>query len=155
MLEAVVSVVRVSGGIAWVEAEQRSACGHCASAGHCATGVLGSLLGRRRRLLAIDNRLHSRVGDRVVVGISDSQLSGAAAAAFLVPMLCLLLPAALADATGLGNVAVALSGGAGLVVGLLGLAALDTRAAGLRRLHVLRREPPAVNLSTIALRSGR
>ena len=128
MLEATVTVVRIDGSTAWVAGESRSACGGCASAGHCGTGVLAALIGRRR-LLAVHNRLYSRVGDRLVIGVSDRVLTRASLLAYLLPLLCMVAPAILCDARGLGNVPVAVASLAGLSagLGLLALLGRDSR----------------------------
>jgi len=91
MIEEEGQVVTVSGVLAEVACERRSACGGCSVSGACGTSLLERYLGRRPLALQAANRIGARPGDRVVVGIPDATLPQAAFVAYLIPLLVMLL----------------------------------------------------------------
>lgn len=93
MIEEEGQVVTVSGALAEVTCERRSACGGCSVSGACGTSLLERYLGRRPLALQAANRIGARPGDRVVVGIPDATLPQAAFVAYLMPLLVMLLGA--------------------------------------------------------------
>jgi sigma-E factor negative regulatory protein RseC len=137
--EQIATVLRSTPEALEVEARARSACGHCASASHCGTGLLASLLGDRPRRLRLAPDAGIAPGEQVVIGLSDPLLLRAAALAYLMPLGTLLMPALLVDALGLGNLAAGLAGFTGLLVGLAALAVFTRRADGRYRPKLLRR----------------
>jgi len=151
VLEAEVIVVRVAGATAWVAPQVVSACGGCSSAGSCGTGVLASLFSRRRGHFAVDNRLHSRIGDRLVVAVPDRLLTRASLVAYLMPLLCMLVPALLFDAGGAGNAVVALAALLGLLSGLVLLVFLDRASPMNFRPQVVRCATPGPGHAHITL----
>jgi len=125
-------VVAVSPGLAWVETRRQSACGGCGHAGSCAVPVLGGVLkGGDASRLQVPDHLGLVVGEHVVLGLPEGLLSHAAALAYLVPPLVLVLAAALAQALGAGEGGTALAGIAGLALGL-GLTRLLSGGAAAR-----------------------
>lgn len=118
MLEETATVRQVAQGVAWVETEPRSACGHCSTRGACGSGALTELLGRRRPLVPVSDTLGVTVGERVVIGIADQMLLRAALRAYLLPLLLAVVPAGLATAAGAGDGIAALLAIAGLLGGL-------------------------------------
>ena len=147
MLEETVTVVRIAGDEAWVEAETRSACGHCGSAGSCGTATIGQLLGTRRHLFAVRNELQTVPGEQVVIGIPDGVLVQASAAAYLLPLLTMAVPAALGDAGGMSGPGVAVLSVAGFVLGLLLAGRIAGRAGGKYRPRMLRRPQTEFSLT--------
>lgn len=142
MLEQTAIVARVEAGMAWVETQPLSACGHCGASGACGSGLLAGLLGRRRPLLAVADSLGVAVGDRVVIGVADQLLLHAALGAYLLPLVALVIGSGLAVAAGGGDGVVALAGVLGLVAGLA-VTRVGTRRAATRerfRPRLLRRE---------------
>lgn len=117
MIEERGVVTAVSGDYAWVRTERKTACGQCAVNGACGTSLLERFFGRRPSELSALNQVGAGVGDEVTVGISEQSLLKASVAAYLTPVLGLIL-GAWAGQT--------LSGGTGqaasLVGALLGLA---------------------------------
>jgi sigma-E factor negative regulatory protein RseC len=118
MIETPATVVDVKPGVAWVETVRQSACGHCESAGSCGTSVLAKLFGAPRSRLRIDDAQGLRLGEQVVIGIPDGTLVRASFVAYLIPLLVLIAAAGLATRLGAGEGAVALTGLAGLGIGL-------------------------------------
>lgn len=139
MLEAEVTVVRVEGGTAWVEAEPRSACRRCEAGPRCGTGMLAGWMGTRRHAVALRNTLRASTGEQIVVGVSDRILLGAATAAYILPLASMFGSAAFCSAMQMGTGAIAGAGLAGLLLGLVAAARI-VQASGLRaRPHMLRR----------------
>ena len=151
MIEATVTVVRLDGRTTWVEAETHSACGHCGSAVSCGTGLLAGLFSRRRRLIAVDGEGPYRVGERLVVGVSDELLRRASLAAYLLPLLSMTVLAALVDAAGAGDAGAALGAVAGLAIGILTVAWHTRRSSDSYRPRVLWREAGAFSLTALNL----
>ena len=81
MIEEQGIVIAVSGDYARVRARRQSACGQCAVQGACGTSLLERFFGRRPAEVMAWNQAGAAVGDRVMIGISERGLLGAAMAA--------------------------------------------------------------------------
>ena len=86
MIEESGKVVAVEGDIAWIESERTSACSGCAVRKGCGTSAIAKVFGQRRMQLPVLNRIHARVGDTVVVGISESGLVRGSLAVYAAPL---------------------------------------------------------------------
>lgn len=95
MIEEEGTVVSLSGDLAEVRTERRGGCSGCGAQAGCGTGLMERFLGRRSVTLRARNQAGAGVGDRVVVGVSEAGLLGAAFAAYFVPLLGLVLGGAL------------------------------------------------------------
>ncbi|MBF0093432.1 MAG: SoxR reducing system RseC family protein [Alphaproteobacteria bacterium] len=118
MLEGFARVVSVKGSTAWLEPEMMSACGGCKSSGLCGTK---SIFGSRSdaRTFPLENTVGLTVGERVVVGTYEDSLLQASLAAYLVPLVVMLVAAVAGQMmTGSDGVA-ALGAVVGLGVGML------------------------------------
>lgn len=93
MIEEQAIVVRADTGTAWVETVRRSTCGSCGAAAGCGTSLLDRFLGRRPQQLEVENSLEVAAGERVILGVPEGSLLRAAAAAYLGPLLGLILGA--------------------------------------------------------------
>jgi len=93
MIEETGQVIEIRGNYAWVESERSSTCGSCAVRQGCGTSAIARVLGPRRVRLRVLNRIHARVGEEVVVGITETGLLRGSLAVYLVPLLGLLLGA--------------------------------------------------------------
>lgn len=160
MVEGIARVVSVGDGIAWLEPEQTTSCGHCASSASCGSaqqeapgmGTVASRLQARR--FALDNPpgpLALEVGERVIIGVEDKALIKGSVIAYGLPLVTALVAGGLAqgaygsdEATMLG---MALGLGAGLAVAHL-LARLLARRGELTP-RFLRRARPGETCSTV------
>lgn len=116
MLEETATVVEVVDGRLIAETESRSSCSHC-SADSCSTSVVAKLFGIRRNRLVMENSLHAKPGDRVVIGIPDSLLVRASVMAYLMPLVAMLGVTACGNALGVNEVGLSLLAMAGLAMG--------------------------------------
>jgi len=86
MIEETGQIVDVEGAFAWVESERTSTCGSCAVRKGCGTGAIARVLGQRRVRLRALNCIQARVGDHVVIGVSESGLVRGSLAVYAVPL---------------------------------------------------------------------
>lgn len=130
MIEETGVVVDIRGDWAVVEPSQRTACSSCSVSGGCGTSSLARLFGRRRQQHYAHNPLHAKPGDQVVMGLEEKALLTGSVLMYLVPLIGMILGAILfsewlgADAS---SEWAALLGGAGGLIGGLGLAAYVSR----------------------------
>jgi len=93
-VEGIARVVRVTDEQLWLEPEQTTSCGHCASSASCgieareAAGI-GTVTSRlQERRFVVDNPgAGYREGDRLVVGVSEGSLLSASLTAYGLPLL--------------------------------------------------------------------
>lgn len=93
MIEEHGRVIDAHDGYAWVETQRRSTCNTCSANAGCGTSVLSRVLGQRRTRVRALDPLGAHVGDEVVIGIEDATLLRSSLAAYLVPLLGLLVGA--------------------------------------------------------------
>ncbi|MDD5329334.1 MAG: SoxR reducing system RseC family protein [Sulfuricella sp.] len=127
MVEGFAHVVAVEGDVAWLEPEQTTSCGSCASSGACGAKGIGTTASRlEARRFSLENQANLAVGERVVIGIRENALLKASLTAYAIPLGTLLSAGALAQwAAGSDGVTMAAMVG-GLALGLV-LARLNAR----------------------------
>jgi sigma-E factor negative regulatory protein RseC len=159
-VEGIARVVRVEGDLAWLEPEQTTSCGHCASSASCGAGAreaagIGTVTSRlQARRFFLDNPaglsgLHE--GERVVVGVSERALLNAALTAYGVPLLFALTAGSLTQAAYGEDLTTMLGMIGGLALGLI-VARLNARrlaAKGDLAPRFLRRARPDETCSTV------
>jgi sigma-E factor negative regulatory protein RseC len=79
--------------MAEVQALRRGACGGCGARDACGTSLLDRFLGRRAMRLSVINGINARVGEQVIIGVPEEALLRAAAAAYLAPLVGLIVGA--------------------------------------------------------------
>ncbi len=118
-VEGIVRVVEAENGVIWLQPEQTTTCGACASAGQCSKGI-GSLAKRvEARRFSIANQNEFVVGERIVVGVAPQILVKAALMAYGLPLATALAAAGIAQAFFGGDLATMAAAGGGLAGGLL------------------------------------
>jgi sigma-E factor negative regulatory protein RseC len=91
LVEGTARVVELDGNVAWLEPEQTTSCGGCVSSGLCGAKGIGSTASRLElRRFPMDNDRGLRVGDRVVVGVSEQALLKASGTAYALPLVTML-----------------------------------------------------------------
>jgi len=86
LIEETGRIVDVQGVFAWVDSERASTCTSCAVSKGCGTGAIARVLGRRRVRMRVLNRIGARVGDDVVIGISETGLLRGSLAVYAAPL---------------------------------------------------------------------
>ncbi|MBF0268940.1 MAG: SoxR reducing system RseC family protein [Alphaproteobacteria bacterium] len=115
-VEGLAKVVAIEGAVAWLEPEQTSSCGGCASSSACGADVFGSRLHARR--FPLDNVHELKVGDRVVIGVQESTLVKASMTAYAIPLVTMLCSGTVAHLLGHEDGITMLATFAGLGIGL-------------------------------------
>ena len=119
MIEGIAHVVAVEGAIAWLEPEQTSSCGGCASSSACGAKGIGTTASRLEfRRFQLINDIGLRVGERVVVGIRENALIKASITAYAIPLATLLIAGALAQWAFSNDLATMTAMFSGLILGL-------------------------------------
>lgn len=134
LIEGVARVVAIEGNLAWLEPEQSSSCGGCASSSACGAKGLGTVANRlAARRFPIADHPGLAVGERVVVGVRGDALLKAAGTAYAIPLVTLLAAGGVAQwAAGSDGITFAASvAGLGLGMGIayLGAGRLFARGA--------------------------
>lgn len=146
MIEEEARVISLVGSQAWVEGRRRSACGHCEVKGACGTSLLERVFGHRSVAMLALNPIGAAVGERVIVGLGEQGLLRMALAAYLVPILALILGALIGETFGGAHAPLASLLGAllGLILAfwwLGGYSVVSARSPG-RQPVILRRLGP-------------
>ncbi|MTW21734.1 SoxR reducing system RseC family protein [Allochromatium palmeri] len=100
MIEERGQVIAIVGDQVRITAERRSACGQCSVNNACGTSLLERVFGRHPVELLARNPIGAQVGDEVVVGLSEEGFLRTAAAAYLMPILGLIIGASLGERFG-------------------------------------------------------
>jgi sigma-E factor negative regulatory protein RseC len=159
-VEGIARVVRVDGDHAWLEPEQTTSCGHCASSASCGVSVreeagIGTVSSRlQARRFHLDNPEGAsgfREGDRLIVGVSEGALLNAALTAYGVPLLFALTAASVTQAFYGDDLTSMLGMAGGLALGLLVARFKARRLAAQGELapHFLRRARPDETCGTV------
>jgi len=154
MVEGIAHVVAVEGNLAWLEPEQTSTCGSCASSSACGAKGIGTTANRlEARRFSLENQAGLAVGERVVVGIRENALVKASLTAYAIPLATALIAGALAQwADGRDGITLAaMVGGLLLGLGLARLIASHLSARGELAPRFLRRADAAVVCHPITL----
>lgn len=157
-LEGIARVVRVDGVVAWLEPEQTTSCGHCASAAACGAGAKGAsgigTVARRieaRRFMLDNSEERLREGDRVVIGVDHRALLKGSLLAYALPLLCTLAAGGIAQGLWGSDPLTMLGMALGLAVGLLAarFGAQHLSARGELAPRFLRRAQPGETCTTV------
>ncbi|MDR2219709.1 MAG: SoxR reducing system RseC family protein [Methylobacillus sp.] len=134
MIEEQAVVVGVEHDTALLEIVRNKPCGLCGQTRGCGVSVLGRLLGHRSSVVRAENQINAQTGDMVVVGLDEKALLASSLAAYGVPLISLLIGAALGGSFATDRASAdiyALAGaGAGLALGLLWLRGHSARRNG-------------------------
>lgn len=121
LVEGFAQVVALEGNVAWLVPEQTTSCGTCASSGACGAKGVGTLASRlEARRFPLENTVGLRVGERVVVGISEKALVKASLTAYAIPLVTMLVSAGVAQWLAGSDAITMVSMAGGLVLGLGG-----------------------------------
>lgn len=99
MIESPARVVRASADQAWVVSEAPTSCGACGGRG-CGSSMYARMLHPKESEFAVDNPIGAQPGEAVIVGLPDGALLSAAWASYLLPLILILVGAALGQSIG-------------------------------------------------------
>lgn len=116
LLERILRVVEIRGGVAWAVPEGAGACSSCSCASAARCGAAGAAAALPLDAATLPS---PSIGDRIVVGIEDGAVTEAAVTAYLIPMLALMLAAGIAGAWSHSDQVAAVAAAAGLALGVL------------------------------------
>ncbi|MEY4591545.1 MAG: hypothetical protein RIR18_440 [Pseudomonadota bacterium] len=157
LVQGIAKVVGVDGNTVWLEPEQTSSCGHCASSSSCSSGHQsdGSTEAEKGGMGTITSRLHTRrfqitqpkalgtllLGDRIIVGIESGSLLKAAMTAYGLPLLTALIAGSIAQEQFAQDAMTMLGTALGLTTGMViaHFSAKRLKSQGALAPHVLRR----------------
>ncbi|MBC8519994.1 MAG: SoxR reducing system RseC family protein [Gammaproteobacteria bacterium] len=91
MVKEMATVVAVDGDKAWVETTRQSSCGSCESSSGCGTATFSKVLGNRPFRVQVENPLHAKIGEQVIIAISENSLMKGAVLLYMIPLLALFL----------------------------------------------------------------
>jgi sigma-E factor negative regulatory protein RseC len=98
MIEESARVVSIEGAELVLEAEIKTSCQSCSAQKGCGTSLLARHVGRKLTRFRIANTLNAKVGDEVIVGLSEQAMLRGSLLVYLFPLFCMLLAALAADA---------------------------------------------------------
>lgn len=110
-------VTSVEGEHAFIEVGGAANCGRCHEAGGCQTSILGMLFSGKPRQFRIANRIGAVPGDHVLVRVAEGAALRATLLAYVLPVACLLLGAAVGTALDGGSAYIDLSAALGALAG--------------------------------------
>ncbi len=97
MIEEQAHVIEIKGNLLLLQAQTQSACGSCSVSKGCGTSLLAKVVGRKFTHFQAENNINAKVGDTVVVGIAEDALLKGSLMMYILPVLCMLVSALLAD----------------------------------------------------------
>ncbi|MFC1507740.1 SoxR reducing system RseC family protein [Pseudomonadota bacterium] len=95
MMNTLATVVAVEAGSITVSCQQQTSCGHCASRDSCGTGIVSEAVPGRAHQVKITTKKSLTVGQVVEIGLSEQSVLSSALLVYVMPLLFLLLGAAL------------------------------------------------------------
>ncbi len=115
----VVSVADSLPPLATLEIQRAQACGLCGQTRGCGNSLWGKLFRHQQGRFSVVNGIQAKVGDRVVVAIDERSVMWAALLLYLLPVITMLMLAAIVQASFASEWAGLLGAIAGLTGGLL------------------------------------
>ena len=101
--------------LAWLEVERKTACGLCGQTRGCGNKVWGKLFRHQQGQFAASNPIQAGIGQSVIVAIDERSVMHAALLLYFLPIVAMLLMAALAQSLFATNAAALMGALAGLV----------------------------------------
>lgn len=95
MMRSLATVIATRPGKMTVSCQQQSSCGSCASRDSCGSGIVSKALPGRQHQITITTEVQAKVGEVVEIGLSERSMLHSAMLVYVLPLLCLVLGAAL------------------------------------------------------------
>ncbi|GAB2689463.1 SoxR reducing system RseC family protein [Aliiglaciecola sp. 3_MG-2023] len=93
MIEEIGVITAVDKDHIWVETEIKSTCGGCQAQDNCGTGVVAKAFTPKKEQLILRCHHTAKVGQKVKLGVAESQLLTASAMMYLLPLLVMIVTA--------------------------------------------------------------
>lgn len=90
MLEEQAIVVQVDSDTVWVETCRQSACQSCSAKSSCGHSLLSKISSGKTQRLQVQTDKTLRVGDQIVLGLSESAFMRGSALVYLLPLLAMI-----------------------------------------------------------------
>lgn len=136
MIEESGTVVALHGDDVWVQTIRQSTCGSCSARKGCGQGALARMTDGRANQVKVHNTCGADVGDRVVLGIEESQLLRASILVYALPLAALLAGSLIGGGFWPGlDLAAIIGGSAGLAAGFGVLKMLSGNGSDVTRLQ--------------------
>ncbi len=100
MIEEQARVVAIEDEYALVETQRKSTCESCSVNKGCGTAVVSKVFGRSALQLRALNHINAKVGEYVVIGIDERWLLKGSFAAYIIPLVLMLLCAGIGEMIG-------------------------------------------------------
>ncbi|MGF1687716.1 SoxR reducing system RseC family protein [Photobacterium japonica] len=95
MMHSLATVVACHSGHIVVSCQQQTSCGSCASQQSCGSGIVSKALPGRQHKITIPTQQSVNIGDVVEIGLSERSMIHSALLVYVLPLLCLVVGAAL------------------------------------------------------------
>lgn len=115
----IADVIDSNDEFAWISATSQSSCGGCSANSTCGVGILSKVLGKKRLIFKLPNKVSAKPGDQVVVQVPSSGMFLGALLLYILPLVLMFLAAASAQSFGMSEGHGVLLGLSGLFLGLL------------------------------------
>lgn len=120
MIESEAQVMRRDGQHVWVRIKPHAPCGNCDPKTGCKSVAITRLFGNAQESFRVKNTVNADAGDFVRIGVADGMLLRSALAAYGVPLLALMVGAAVGhmiEPFGLPDLGAVLGAALGFVMG--------------------------------------
>lgn len=97
MIEQQARVISIQGDQLMLQTATQTACGGCEAKAGCGTSVLSKVVGRKFTQFNAANTVNAKVGDEVVVALSESALLTGSMVIYLWPLLGMMVAGMAAD----------------------------------------------------------
>ena len=95
MMHSLATVVACHPGNIVVSCQQQTSCGSCASQHSCGSGIVSKALPGRQHQITVATQQPVNIGDVVEIGLSERSMIHSALLVYVLPLLCLVVGAAL------------------------------------------------------------
>lgn len=98
MIEESARVVAVEGALLVLEADIKTACQSCTASKGCGTSLLAHHVGRKMTRLRVNNTIHAKAGDEIIIGLSERAMLTGSLLVYLLPLFAMIMAGLMVDA---------------------------------------------------------
>ncbi len=97
MMTSLATVIATESNAILVSCQQQSSCGHCSNRDSCGTGIVSKVMPGKQHQIRIETEQPASVGQVVEIGLPEESLLQSALLVYLVPLIALVVGAAIGD----------------------------------------------------------